>query len=654
MHLKFITFFTAGCFCEKSKWDLEVEQWDQLQPTYEGLIGFESFSSESFSFRSWHEFEDSSGENVLLVGGGSELIIFPGGDLGAPVVQRIEPDKMTKRTCERTGEMATNCNNFIRSISKCEGRDEIAFCGTNAFKPKFYSVTLTNLYKDNPEFNVRSGDAICPSSATTSSILSIVSCGTEGEHKVISAIGRERTSNSPSVIRSSAWPDELVGDEQRLSDPRFLSVVQRPSRFLFFYRDTERRKETPYVASVCANSVASSFVKAEISCDIGDFGFSKMVATRETATGMFVTFVTKSEFFRKSAICFYPFALIQRQISSSSFLDENLNSVKWPPAEAHTFPHPAACGRTTPNAQSRQARADFARKYHLLESRIRAEPILYAESAKFGSFSTFALDGDEVLFIGTTGGFVLTAVRYTNTRGFKLIDARQVFNSTTQCGNVTIVRDLKLSTNKQTKKTIFVAFDQCVAKMRISNCQTTGKCAAENCNNDPYCSYDKVNGTCLASNRSVQTFSDSCLKGINTIIMSTEAKTAPSPVTTTLVQLVTPLPLNSTMAMSQASTAIIIPAVFTGAAIFVIGITIGIFLEKRMHARRRSRLLTSGKRGNIESPPNSRTENNSLLSSTKVCLPLSFPHVFLLNSDDAGASSFWHQNLAQSRLNASK
>ena len=121
-----------------------------------------------------------------------------------------------------------------------------------------------------------------------------MSCGTKGEHKVISAIGRDQTSNSPSVIRSSAWPDELVGDEQRLSNPSFLSVVQRPSRFLFFYRDTERRKETPYVASLCSDRVATSFVKAEISCDIGDFGFSKMVATRETATGMFVTFVTKS------------------------------------------------------------------------------------------------------------------------------------------------------------------------------------------------------------------------------------------------------------------------------------------------------------------------------------------------------------------------
>ena len=140
-----------------------------MNPNYsDGLLGFESFSSESFTFRSWHEFEDSSGEYVLLVGGGSELVIFSKGDLAAPVVKRIEPDKITKRTCERTGETATNCNNFIRSISKCEGRDEIAFCGTNAFKPKFYSVTLANLYKDNPEFNVRSGDAICPSSATTS------------------------------------------------------------------------------------------------------------------------------------------------------------------------------------------------------------------------------------------------------------------------------------------------------------------------------------------------------------------------------------------------------------------------------------------------------------------------------------------------------
>jgi len=69
--------------------------------------------------------------------------------------------------------------------------------------------------------------------------------------------------------------------------------------------------------------------------------------------------------------------------------------------------------------------------------------------------------------------------------------------------------------------------------------------------------------------------------------------------------------------MSQASTAIIIPAAFIGVAIFVIGITIGIFLEKRIQARRRARLRTSGKRGNIESLPSSRTENNSLLSSTK-------------------------------------
>ena len=87
-----------------------------------------------------------------------------------------------------------------------------------------------------------------------------------------------------------------------------------------------------------------------------------------------------------------------------------------------------------------------------------------------------------MIFIGTTGGFVLTAVRYTNTREFKLIDARHVFNTTTACGNVTIVRDLKLSTNKQTEKAIFVAFDKCIAKMRVSNCQKNGKCLAENCN----------------------------------------------------------------------------------------------------------------------------------------------------------------------------
>ena len=112
---------------------------------------------------------DANGDTVLLVGGGSELVVFPQGDLLYPLIKRIESDSGTKRNCERAGiANRTHCKNFIRNIVQCNDEDEIVFCGTNAFKPKLYSVNLRELVGNNSRYSEQSGTGVCPSSPMTS------------------------------------------------------------------------------------------------------------------------------------------------------------------------------------------------------------------------------------------------------------------------------------------------------------------------------------------------------------------------------------------------------------------------------------------------------------------------------------------------------
>ena len=113
----------------------------------------------------------------------------------------------------------------------------------------------------------------------------------------------------------------------------------------------------------------------------------------------------------------------------------------------------------------------------LLDKRIILEPIIFADSEKFGAFTAICQDSDDILFIGTDGGFVLLVSRDDSGK-FNLISARYVPSFATGCnlGKNKEIRKMTLSDGA-----VFVALDACLVKLPLGDCQTDENCPTESC-----------------------------------------------------------------------------------------------------------------------------------------------------------------------------
>ena len=70
--------------------------------------------------------------------------------------------------CKRAGTYEiSHCKNFIKHLNICDEKDQIIFCGTNAFNPKLYSIGLSELSSNSSQLQTSNGKN-CPSSPLTS------------------------------------------------------------------------------------------------------------------------------------------------------------------------------------------------------------------------------------------------------------------------------------------------------------------------------------------------------------------------------------------------------------------------------------------------------------------------------------------------------
>jgi len=312
----------------------------------------------------------------------------------------------------------------------------------------------------------------------------------------MSAIGKETGSNTPAAIShylpgaGSIWVKNGTLSQKWLTDPNFVAIVPTGRRLLFFYRDTDRRNEIPFIGSICQVSSGNTLtyetlVKAPISCDIGDFSFTKLVQVKYSKLGIYAIFMTPTRSFRKSAICFYTYEWLERKITTSAYLDENLNKITWPPSSAKnkSIPHPTLCSNDV-DQETRQFQQRFLRKYPQLETRISLNAIVYSESSKYGSHTAFDTDGDDVIFIGTDQGFLLTVVKYMNEE-YKLFEAQNIFNTVQNCGNFTdssVMRDVKLiQQSSEEVPMLYMAFDKCIVSIPATSCNKPAVCSEETC-----------------------------------------------------------------------------------------------------------------------------------------------------------------------------
>mgnify|MGYP003729686845 CR=1 FL=1 len=171
-------------------------------------------------------------------------------------------------------------------------------------------------------------------------------------------IGPTSTEEAHLTMEPADDRDILTTDTNWLNNPKFVGIANTPDRVLFFISETDgncaqttnapnsRRKDPnsgnviSRIASICKNDVGyksirvnlfTTFVKATISCNFGDFTFPILKGVAQSHDQLFTIFSTKRRTFHKSALCIYLTADIERNITDSGLtfeifliLNENL------------------------------------------------------------------------------------------------------------------------------------------------------------------------------------------------------------------------------------------------------------------------------------------------------------------------------------------
>ena len=113
----------------------------------------------------------------------------------------------------------------------------------------------------------------------------------------------------------------------------------------------------------------------------------------------------------------------------------------------------------------------------LIDKKVSLEPLIFAQSEKFGAFTAISEDSGEILFIGTDAGYLLMVAKDTS-GNFNLISARFLPSLSIGCdlGNNKEIKEIKMSGSD-----ILVAFQKCLVKLPRTDCQTDQNCFKESC-----------------------------------------------------------------------------------------------------------------------------------------------------------------------------
>ena len=113
----------------------------------------------------------------------------------------------------------------------------------------------------------------------------------------------------------------------------------------------------------------------------------------------------------------------------------------------------------------------------LIDKNVSLEPIIFAQSEKFGAFTAILEDSEEILFIGTDAGYLLLVAKDTS-GNFNLISARFLPSLSIGCdlGSNKEIKEIKISGSD-----ILVAFQKCLLKLPKTDCQTDQNCFKESC-----------------------------------------------------------------------------------------------------------------------------------------------------------------------------